>query len=589
MGRSYVKTFSSNAFIVVVFGLLLLSGNAFGVGGTCPTGASYIDPTTNSLVTLSSLGITNCYFISAAGADTNNGTSESTPWLHAPQMPNCSASCATVQKATLPAGTGLILRGGDTWHFGNSSASPYTGGTWGFNNPPGPAGTSAHPIYVGVDKSWYSGGSWSRPVLTWDNPATTSQALPSCTYPSNNVIDISGGAYFIVDNFELTGVCTTSANWDAIYVAYGSMSGAANFYNLYIHGWSHVGFPNPNNCTLNSTCMSAFRGSVNSGNLPPGDTLLYDVVDGSDSDPVPMEFCYCGAWRIGYSYFNNGSQFITRTLNSFHDTAILNFVDNGHANVMESAGTDAAGASNAYAIYDNIFGHLYVSSTVTSNVGFWPTRPVGSTLYWFNNIIYDAGPMEFFNVGLNGSDEGTLAMFNNTFQLNHRTDGGADGISCSSTGNAAPYATWNNHFISTDIATIAGMYASNCSGQGSDTNSLLMTNSAATSGGYTSSQTYVFSPTSSGSPTAGSGANKSSFCSSLATASVTDAYLTDAATACASDTRYACTYNTLTHTLTCPARTVVARPASAAWDVGAYQFSTSSAPQAPGSLQATPH
>jgi hypothetical protein len=133
------------------------------------------------------------------------------------------------------------------------------------------------------------------------------------------------------------------------------------------------------------------------------------------------------------------------------------------------------------------------------------------------------------------------------------------------------------------------MYASNCSGQGSDTNSLLMTNSAATSGGYTSSQTYVFSPTSSGSPTAGSGANKSSFCSSLATASVTDAYLTDAATACASDTRYACTYNTLTHTLTCPARTVVARPASAAWDVGAYQFSTSSAPQAPGSLQATPH
>ena len=142
-------------------------------------------------------------------------------------------------------------------------------------------------------------------------------------------------------------------------MAYNPLNGYANFYNLYIHGWSHVGFPNPNNCTQNSTCMSAFRGSSNTA--PPGETLLYDVVDGADSDPVPMELCYCGAWRIAYSYFNNGSQFITRTQNSFHDNAILNFVDNGHANVMESVG-DFPGPSNAYAVYNNIFAHLYVST-----------------------------------------------------------------------------------------------------------------------------------------------------------------------------------------------------------------------------------
>lgn len=561
--------------VLTLSGLILMSVNAFASGGACPSGANYLTPT-GSLVTLASLGVTNCYYIAANGSDSNDGLSEATghPWLHAPMMPQCSGKCAAV---TLSAGMGLILRGGDTWHFGNSSASPYGGVNWGFNNPPGPAGTSANPIYVGVDKGWYAGSSWARPILTGDNPQNSSQSLASCTYPTgSNLLDISGGAYYIIDNFELTGVCTTSANWNVIYVAYGSLSGYANFYNLYIHGWSHVGFPNPNNCTLNGTCMSAFRGSVN--NSPPGDLFLYDVVDGSDSDPVPMEGCYCGAWRVAYSYFDNISQFITRNQNSFHDSAILNFVDNGHANVMESVG-DAPGPSNAYAMYNNVFGHLYVSSSVTSNVGFWPSRPAGSTLYWFNNIVYDAGPMEFFNVGLNGQAEGTLALFNNTFQLNHRADGGVDNFSCSATGNAAPYTDGNNHYITDDAANVAAIYASNCSGQGTDTNSLLMTNATAASDGYASP---AFSPSSGTSPTVGTGANRTStFCAALSTASGTDSYLTDAATACQSDTRYACTYNSGNHTVSCPARTAVARPTSGAWNIGAYQYNGAIGPGAP--------
>ncbi len=551
-------------------GSVLISVSAFAAGGACPSAANYLNAN-GSLVTLASLGITNCYYIAANGSDSNAGTSEASPWLHAPGMTSATGNPAAVWSGTLPAGTGLILRGGDTWHFGNRTASPYTGGTWGFNNSPGPAGTSSHPIYVGVDQTWYSSGSWARPVLTWDNPPSTSQTLSSCTYPSNNVIDISGGAYYIIDNFEMTGVCATSANWNPIYMAYGSMSGYANLYNLYIHGWSHVGFPNPNNCTANSTCLSAFRGSVN--NSPPGDTLMYDIVDGSDSDPVPMEFCYCGAWHVAYSRFNNGSQFITRDQNSFHDSAILNFVDNGHANVMESVG-DSPGPSNAYAFYNNIFGHIYVSSSVNSNVCFWPSRPTGSTLYWFNNIAYDVGPCEFYNVGLTGQSEGTLNLFNNTFQFNPRSDGGSDGFSCSSSGSAAPYADGNNLFITDDNASVSAMYASNCSGQGTDTNSLRMTNGTATAANYTSSQSFVFSPTSSGSSTVGAGANRSAtFCSALTASSGTDSYLADAAAACKNDTRYACAYNTTNHAISCPARSVVARPATGAWDIGAYQYS----------------
>jgi hypothetical protein len=74
------------------------------------------------------------YYIAASGSDSNNGTSKTTPWLHAPGMTNCSATCAS---ATPQAGDSFVVRGDDTWHYGNSSLTPYVGGTsphwnWGW-------------------------------------------------------------------------------------------------------------------------------------------------------------------------------------------------------------------------------------------------------------------------------------------------------------------------------------------------------------------------------------------------------------------------------------------------------------------------
>ena len=88
----------------------IAAGNAL-AQGACPASA----PVTGN----------HCYFIAANGSDANSGTSESSPWLHAPGMPNCTGQCA---KVTPTAGEGFIFRGGDTWHFGNSATMPYTGG-----------------------------------------------------------------------------------------------------------------------------------------------------------------------------------------------------------------------------------------------------------------------------------------------------------------------------------------------------------------------------------------------------------------------------------------------------------------------------
>ena len=560
----------------------LFSAYGWAAGGACPSGANYINPASPAgpLVALASLGVTNCYYVAANGSDANPGTSESSPWLHAPGMPSATGNAASVWKATMAAGAGIILRGGDTWHEGNSGASPYTGGTWGFNNSPGPAGTSSNPIYVGVDPTWFSGSSFARPILTWDNPTTTSTTLSSCSYPSGNVVDFDGGGWFIFDDMELTGVCANSSNWNPIYVSYGSMSGGAYFERLYLHGSSHVGFPNPNNCTANSTCMSAFRGGVSSGG-PPYDVFLFDVMDFSDSDPVPMEGCYCGAWEVAYSYFSGYSQFITRPPGDhlIHDNQFVNFVDNGHANVLESVG-DSSGVN---ANYNNIYAHLYVSSATTSNVGFWLQPPVGTTDYFFNNLIWDAGPMEFFNIGQNGSNQGTISIFNNGMQFNHRTDGGADTFSCSATGNADPWSAANNQYITSDTSS---MWAANCSGKGTDTTSLLMSNSTAQTDNYISAQSYVYSPTSSSSPTVGKGTNEQAFCSALATAAAADSSLSDAATACQSDTRYGVVYNSSNHTVSTPGRVPNSRPGSTAWDIGPYEYSNSISPAAPTNAKA---
>src|SRR5580704_6890233 len=102
------------------------------------------------------------HYVAANGSDANNGTSKSTPWLHAPGMANCASSCASYTPA---AGDSIIFRGGDTWHFGNSAAAPYVGSGWGWSW----SGSNGNPIYIGVDQTWFAASSWARPILHGDN------------------------------------------------------------------------------------------------------------------------------------------------------------------------------------------------------------------------------------------------------------------------------------------------------------------------------------------------------------------------------------------------------------------------------------
>lgn len=549
-------------------------------------------------------GITTCYYISSGGLDTNNGTSESTPWLHAPGMPNCANTCGS---NTPSSGTGYIFRGGDTWHFGNSGASPYTGGTWDLSGTTGTAstcvfeGTQSGCIYYGVDKTWYSGGSWVRPILNADNSTSTS-LVGSCTYQvsgGNNRM-VLGSQYVILDNFEMTGLCASDSSPNSgvtdTYVSYfgSGISGTGMFFeqNLYIHGWTATSAAGGGN---NTVPITVFGGGGNG--LQTIDT---NVIDGSDSLPTIAGW---GTFPSMYHMRRNMIRYVTQGVGQWchdiHDNIFEHFYNPiwpTHANVME-CNDDAAGSpggglpqNQPNVFYNNIVRHDDSSLHGQGQVTWW-FCPESVAEYWFNNLQYDietnsndwayAGPS-----GYSCTNTGGQYMFNNTLV------DAAQPCYVSTVSHGGQYLTvYNEHLINTpfDSGTTA------CTGVSSGTN-VAMTNATGVSQGYLASsggtiQTYTCAndttpcaPTSNTNSTVGGGANHLAYCTTLAGFSE-PAIGTDAANACEYGTTDGCAYNATTHTMSCPAQTAVARPSSGAWDSGAYEFTTSTPSTMYGTLR----
>jgi len=592
-------------FFLAVFSLVLLApSSALAAGGACPSAAQYLNAATNTQnVTLSSLGITSCYYVAANGSDGNSGTSESSPWLHAPQMPSCSGNCAAVQNQSggVSAGTGIILRGGDTWHLGNSGASPYTGGAWDWNTGQYPIGTASHPIYLGVDQTWYSGSTWARPILTGDNPVTQSTTLGSCPYnitgaggqANNNIINFGNTEYIIVDNFEMLGLCesdNTSGGTPAqgnTYIRYPFTSNMT-FINLYMHGTSHIQY----SCSGGSGhCFNLFflgggccveRGD--SSNL--GETIAYTIADNCDSDVNGAGLFVPGFYNVYESVFRCQAQGIYGYLHTFHDNLLEIWSSPGdlyaHPNLLESDGE--FNGTNAF--YNNVVRHVCsggVANCPNGLVGWLPQPKVGQSEYAFNNVMYDSNSIEGPMTMGGPINVGTLIYFNNTLQ---RAGSGSSLFSCYPTNPpTAPWTSTNDHIIS----DIANPYTPQCTSQqiASPVTDLVMTNSTATSKSYASTQSYAYSPGTSSSPTVGVGTNLQSVCSTLSGSS--DPLLQAAGTACKSDTTFGPAYNTTTHTVTGLARQALARPSSGSWDIGAYQFGSQAALSPPVGLAAVGH
>lgn len=502
---------------------------------------------------LGSQAFATSYYIASSGSDSNSGTTTSAPWAHAPGMPACSSTCASI---TPNPGDRFIFRGGDTWHFGNSSASPYTGGTWTWAW----RGTSSQEIYIGVDQTWYSGSSWARPILTGDNHTSTS-AVASCTYQSgtNNVmLTFNDMQYYQFDNFELLGLCEASSSQSNVYIVDGNV-GPSTYSNLYIHGWTHLTYSCGSYC-FNMTGIDGGSGGQ--------DVIENTVIDGSDSDPAGIAAIFNALYDVHESVIRYTANVLGGNCHTFHDNLVQYSYEPGdnvaHGNIYECNGEANVSTPNTF--YNNVIG----PTGDAVGVGIWPEPATSQTDYYFNNVMYGTtcGGGNCVNIGQNGSSQGKLIFFNNTFQNPSNTailqDNGTNAY-------AHPLITANNHWITNASGGVSAIGSTS-------TTDIAMPQSTATVDGYTSSQNYVFSPTSGSSPTVGKGTNETSYCSSLSGDSTAYA-------ACQSDTSYSCVYETTNHTVSCPARSSVQRSSSGNWSVGAYIYGTS--PQAATGLVGT--
>lgn len=130
------------------------------------------------------------HYVATNGSDSNNGTSESTPWAHLPGMPTATNNASSY---TPGAGDTFVLRGCDIWYNANF---PFV-----LNN----GGSSGSPVTITVDQTWYNTANcpsaWNRPVFDAHTSSSSSTGTEMNGSGGQTSGCVSGnGNYFIVIN-----------------------------------------------------------------------------------------------------------------------------------------------------------------------------------------------------------------------------------------------------------------------------------------------------------------------------------------------------------------------------------------------------
>jgi hypothetical protein len=597
-------------------------------GGACPTTAQYLavsdaqeQPSlaTAPLVTLASLGVTQCFYITSGplGNDSNTGTDEAHPWIHGPHMPNCLSSSAC--HITLTPGQGIIVQGGSHYHYFNGSPqvglpagwpTGTPGYAWNFQE----VGAAGAEIYIGVDQGWFLGTSWSRPIFDNDNPIYSppnpspaqtmagwaSTAVASCAYPQGNLDDIvlQNEKYIQLDNFEFTGMCWndvstngSNANNEHAYIKHFGLGEEQYSWrritNMYWHGWSHTAFnatcSGPNPPGPSGTCggPGAIIGGTQSGN--EGTLYAYDICDGqNDSDPLAWSCEANDAYDMEEGVIRYSAPVnIFADCHTLHDNLfehINNSAEPGaHTDLWFCVGEDSLG-NNFY--YNNLIRYVgtdFNQSGVSAVVWFGGTAPgatCGSvcTDYVYNNVFHDVNATgNYVNIG--GADTGignggvtNFEFYNNTAQqlVTIGGGGGSSPVWANINAGSMIYTSQNNHYIIPNSGTTAnctGVFADTTHVNGGNTScsgDLFQTISVANGQGYNSANDFQPGP---GGSTIGSGANETSISAPFGTAFL-------------STTTNGCAYIISNHTISCPAITPSARNTSPTtplpWNTGAY-------------------
>jgi hypothetical protein len=495
------------------------------------------------------------------GADTNNGTSKSTPWKRAPGMQGCLITdtnnnpCRARTHAST-SGDSIILKGGVTW------PKEALGWDWYFGNS----------TYFGVDQTWYTGAAWSRPIL--DNQGVETTASPEGVHWMMRAYGLNQ----TVDNIEFKGLAQLHGG-DNGYIAamlqVGINSGDAyggEIKNCYFHGWSHGPVTNGNwdsDGTLAGDNSFVIR---NASTSTPDLTVKihHNVFDGSDTTKDMIRLLG-GGGHVYNNYFAyapnamfSGAYIWGNTITEIGTTA--SFCPSVHYNVMEN--------NRGWTIfYNNFIKNTHGGDILTYGID-------GYKDYIFNNVIMGDNGASLQLGSWNGGQITLVTgvgyemnVFNNTIQS--REGNNFSPISGPPLTTAALMPIMraiNNHLIG---PTHSVYFNAGVAADGKiESNNLGMTNAAATAAGYVATGNYPFYPPDRGGITLGAGKDLRSLAAGIPSTTISDA-----ATAALSDTSCGVKYDAVNHRVVGPNRTP--RPRGTTWDIGAYQ--STATPQSLGS------
>jgi hypothetical protein len=589
-------------------------------GGPCVTGAGAIISTLPA-------GVTSCWFMSpAAGSDSNDGLTESTPFQNAPCAANATSNAAAACVSN--PGTGWIFKGGET----------VTSASFPINVPFG--GTSGAPTYWGYDPGWYAGGSWSQYILNFGGSAGYNASTQA---PINDITHHA--SYFTMDGFQATN----------FYFGINCSNGGPEYCSIisqYAYSGSDVGWEIRNGEVDSwSHCAATTSGCVDPANntafiwaaqeaAASGTSSIHDIAFiGANSS---HDCCGVAAAPILYHLYVTGvDNWIFGERLRVHDNAVSDFVytfqtsvqdgqNPPHGNCEHFFGSSSSAlvmlnynnyiacwqgggpwtVSTAYSAINQVItptsnnaaGNSFRATTFGTSGSTQPnwTSSCGSLgntcsgdggvtwtnlgngvstademmlveenaayLYDFNNVRTMDGHGTMFELANNGSGGGNYTFFNDTSECGvDATPGG----NCFHYKNGTPTVTgFNNFFVTsgTPITPCSSCWVATFTP--STTAGAVISAPIGTGNGIGNlniTETYPFAPLdSSAATTIGTGGSVLTYCSTIA------AIYAAAGAACLSDTTLGVTYPG-TLSVSYPARVPLTRNVTNPTN-GAYQF-----------------
>lgn len=465
------------------------------------------------------------------GSNTNSGSSKSSPWKSHPYMQTGAACTGTgsTPAYTHQAGDQFVFAGGVSWPAACFQMTIAAGGS----------SSSAHDVYT-ADQTWYSGGSFAKPVF---------DMAQNTTIGGNSVVKMNADN-ITFDDIEIKNQKVSSDGVAPCDAASINFYGVSNITvsNALVHDWVAASISSGQ---LSGHDVGSICGGGNAGNYLVDSTTVHDQNGKIGSATVGFGGCFRNIGEVRNSICHH-----------------VGDGDVGYGQVHDSEFYSITNAEAAYdtTVHTNVIEFFFLADGPIYNNLIHDNNPIGLTISVcagpsiYNNVMWNDGNSNILidpsgNGGGSCGNQSTAVanIYNNTI-----APGLSYAVRALSRGTAIGGINLkNNHWI-TDTASIcfnnAGAGCENVTLL-SQSNNVTMTTSTATSQGYTAANQYQ--PTSSGSGTVHAAISLAGLCSGGLGSLCSD----------------------LLH-----------NPRLTSWDAGAYQFgaqsSSTSKPNAPTNLAA---